>query len=80
MVYKIKDMLMRLSPGEQEEISWFLSTLILNKPRRSPIVKAVGGQERVIKLQLQTFQRMPGEVIAEYMTDEERDEYEVLIQ
>jgi hypothetical protein len=80
MVKKITDMLMKLRPDEQEEISWFLSTLILNKPRRNPVVKAVGGQERIIKLQLRAFQRMPGDVIAEYMTDEERDEYEVLIQ
>ena len=43
------------------------------------VQRAQGGQERILKLQLRAFQRIPSGVIKRYMTADEKREYEILV-
>ena len=68
-----------LSLEKLNRIRWQTEALIRRK--EGPAIQriATGGQERIIKLQLKAFQRIPSEIIADYMTAEERREYEILV-
>lgn len=71
-------LLEELGPDKIRQIAGFIEKVIQDKPQRKRIEVVTGGQERIIKLQLRAFERMPGELIARYMTDEEQQEYDIL--
>lgn len=62
-----------------KRIRWQVENLIKQKEVSPVVKKATGGQARIMKLQLKAFQRIPSEIIAGYMTEDERREYEILI-
>jgi len=68
-----------LTPETLQQIARFVEQAAGENQARTQVVKATGGQERILKLQLRAFERIPSEVIARYMTPEERQEYYVLI-
>lgn len=69
----------KLSDEKLQQIAHFVKSALHEKAARiSPSQKVFGGQERIIKLQLRAFQRMPSELIARYMTEEEHHEFDIL--
>lgn len=69
----------KLSPEKLRQISRYIEEANRAKRASAYPQKVSGGQERLIKLQLRAFERIPGEIIAKYMDEEERQEYEVLL-
>lgn len=67
-----------LSPEKLQRLARYVEDLERAKHIKPYPERVSGGQERLIKLQLRAFERIPSEIIAEYMSEEEREEYEVL--
>lgn len=62
-----------------KKIRWQVEQLIEQKEQAPIIKKAQGGQRRILELQLRAFQRMPADIFPGYMTEDERREYEILV-
>jgi len=68
----------KLSDKKLRQIAHFIEKQIHQKAARISPQKVFGGQERILKLQLSAFQRMPSELIARYITEEEHREFDIL--
>lgn len=68
----------KLGEDKLQQIVHFVEKEIRQKAATISPQKVSGGQERILKLQLRAFQRMPSELIARYMTEEEHQEFDVL--
>ena len=69
----------KLGPEKLQQIAEFVKRTIQEEDFPSTHVQKVsGGQERLLKIQLRAFERIPSDIIAKYMNKEERQEYEVL--
>ena len=69
----------KLSPEKLRQIARYFEEANREKCSRAYPRRVSGGQERLIKLQLRAFEKIPSEIIAKYMNEEERQEYEVLL-
>ena len=67
-----------LGPERLQRIARYIEGVEREKRVKPYPERVSGGQERLIKLQLRAFERIPSEIIAKYMNEEEREEYEVL--
>jgi len=79
MVYDKYGILEELSPEQLRRIQRYFEKNIQEEHERKKVIKATGGQARILKLQLRAFERIPSDIIVKYMTSEEREEYEILV-
>lgn len=69
----------KLSPEKLRQIAGYFEEANRVKYAKAYPRRISGGQERLMKLQLRAFERIPSDIIAEYMSEEEKQEYEVLL-
>jgi len=75
----VKYVLSKLTDKQLEDIADYVRASVADKYYKRVAVVADGREDRMIKLQLRAFKRIPSNVLMEYMTEDERGEYEVLI-
>ena len=67
----------QLSPEKLRQIARAVESIAEQK---SPVFRrARGGQKRILELQLRAFKRLPSRILEEYMTEDEKSEYDGLV-
>jgi hypothetical protein len=77
MRYDNDVVLEELSTEKLRDIGRQIERMISRKSE--PVKWARGGRKRILDLQLRAFKRVPSRILEEYMTEDEKSEYQGLV-